>query len=202
MLPPATIGVVSTFVICRSAEPVTPTVPEKVLLPRTGSVGDPETLAVIVQRPPWAGAVELTVMIAFPPLAIAPPAQLTVVAVFAHENPPPPDALRIVPLGTVMPALIFVAASGPRLLTVTCHVTGCPAATEAGVPTTLPVRSATGLTVVETALVLFPGLGSGSFAVTFALLFTGPGEPFAFRTTVTNWVPPLGIDAHVQVKGL
>src|SRR5260370_37557361 len=101
------------------------------------------------------------------------------------------------PAVNVPATVTLVAGEGPLFVSVMVKVRWAPTA-GLGEADTAIARSATGLAVTVAVEVLFVGLGSNSFALTFAVLARGP-DPGGVTVMVAVAELSKGSDANVQM---
>jgi hypothetical protein len=167
---------------------------------RFGSVCPPETVAVFETCPGVDAVVTTSVMVALPPLANVPMAQVTVV-VPLHDPCEGVAETKLFPAGSASVMVTPLAASGPPFTMLIVYVTFAPAG-KGGAPTTdfAMVRSVDGLTVVIVAVEeLFAGFGSVCPPETVAVFETCPGVDAVVTTRVIVAPAPLARVPTAQV---
>ena len=171
-----------------------------VLLVDTASGVSDVTVAVLVTLPlllvPLDGTIACTVKLTIAPTARLPakvqPRTVSPLVV-AQVQPAgwlPPVTVN--PVGSVSVQRGLVAALGPRLRTWMLNVTGSPATAGAGLALLLIIRSAPGVTGVDTSSVLLPTFGSGiAPALTTAALVMLPLPTLTLARKLKDALSPL-----------
>src|SRR5260370_40271134 len=176
--------------------PSTVAVAEAVLSPWVASVG--ATVAVFVNVP---DAVGVTTMFT---VTLAPPGRLPMAQIIVEADWREQGAIaetNVTAAGKLSVMTTPPAARLPTFVTVTLNVRLTLRGMEAGVAVVMSVKSVTLAIVTVLEAVLLAVLGSGSLAVTLAVLITDPLVPLTLTTIEMSTLAPLGIAPSEQTTG-